>query len=70
MGTADAKPTGHMYSHAFVVTVSVGCRLRAPGPEKFIREGSSRSRKVVAINTKFGTRMEFNERNSIAYVIS
>ena len=29
----------------FVVTVRVGCRLRAPGPEKFIREGSSGSRK-------------------------
>ena len=28
------------------------------------------SRKVVAIDTKFGTEMEFNERNSIAYVIS
>ena len=56
--------------YAFVVTVSVGCRLRAPGPEKFIQEGSSGSRKVVAIDTKFGTEMEFNERNSIAYVIS
>ena len=50
--------------------VPVGCTLRAPGPEKFIREGSSGSRKVVAIDTKFGTQMEFNERNSIAYVIS
>ena len=44
MGTADAKLTGHMYVttgrypnlYAFVVNVSEGCRLRAPGPEKFI----------------------------------
>ena len=31
--------------YAFVVTVPLRCRLRAPGPEKFIWEGSSGSRK-------------------------
>ena len=47
---ADVKPAGHMYATAaytyvFVVTVPLRCRLRAPGPEKFIWEGSSGSRK-------------------------
>ena len=49
MGTADARSAGQMSAipaYMFVlVTVRVGCRLRAPGPEKFIREGSSGSRK-------------------------
>ena len=46
---ADAKLAGHMDATPaymfFVVTVLVGCRLRAPGPEKFIWKGSSGSRK-------------------------
>ena len=32
--------------YVFVVTVPVRCRVRAPGPEKFIREGSSGFRKL------------------------
>ena len=41
MATADAKLAGHMYATTtylffFVVTVLVRCRLRAPGPDKFI----------------------------------
>ena len=40
VGTADAKLAGHMYAIPaymfFVVTVRAGCRLRAPGPDKFI----------------------------------
>ena len=47
---ADAKLAGYMYAIAaymfFVVTVPVGCRLRAPGPEKLICEGSSGFRKL------------------------
>ena len=48
---ADAKLAGYMYAsplpsiYAFVVTVPLRCRLRALGPEKFIWEGSSGSRK-------------------------
>ena len=44
---ADAKLAGHMRAspYTFVVTVPVGCRLRAPGPEKLILEGSSGARK-------------------------
>ena len=53
-----------------MVGVRVGCRLRATRPEKFIREGSSGSRKFLAVDTKFGTLMEFNERNSMVCVIS
>ena len=49
----------------FVVTVPVVCRLRAPGPDKFIREGSSGSRKFCSIDTKVGALMEFNECNSM-----
>ena len=36
---ADAEFAGYMYAspvYAFVVTDPVRCRLRAPGPEKFI----------------------------------
>ena len=38
------KLAGHMYAsyrslYVFVVTVRVGCRLRAPGPEKFFLGG-------------------------------
>ena len=37
---ADAKLAGHMYAtpslYVIVVTVRVGCRLLAPGPEEFI----------------------------------
>ena len=38
VGTADAKLAGHMYATTtfFVVTVLLRCRLRAPGPDKFI----------------------------------
>ena len=71
---ADAKLAGHMHASPaymfFVVAVRVGCRLRVTRPEKFIREGSSGSRKFLAIDTKFGTLMEFNERNSMVCVIS
>ena len=74
MGTADTKPTGHMYVTSTYMLLWLpflwGCRLRAPGPEKFIREVSSGSRKFLAIDTKFGTLMEFNERNSMVCVIS
>ena len=46
---ADAKLAGYMHAspsiYAFVVTVPLRYRLRAPGPEKFIWEGSSGSRK-------------------------
>ena len=50
MATADSKLPSHMYTTptcvcAVVVTVHVGCRLNAPGPLNFIREGSSGSRK-------------------------
>ena len=40
-----------------------------PGPEKFIREGSSGFRKLKAIDIKFGTLMELNERNSMVHAI-
>ena len=40
---ADAEFAGHMYAtpslYVFVVTVPVGCRLHAPGTEKFILRG-------------------------------
>ena len=47
---ADAKLAGYMYaSPAYMLlcffVVSLRCRLRAPGPKKFIWEGSSGSRK-------------------------
>ena len=73
MGTADTKPTGHMYVTSTYMLLwlpflwGADCAL---GPEKFIREGSSGSRKFLAIDTKFGTLMEFNERNSMVCVIS
>ena len=41
-----------------------------PGPEEFLREGSSESRKFLVIDTKFGTLIEFNEHNSMLHVIS
>ena len=55
--------------YVFVVTGPVRCRLRAPGPEKFIWERSSGFRKLWAIDTKFGTLMELNERNSMVHAI-
>ena len=57
------------YLCAFLVAVLVGCRLHALGPKNFIREGSSGSRKFWASNTKFGTLMEFNVRNSMVRCI-
>ena len=49
VGTADARSAGHMSAIPaymfFWLPFGVGCRLRAPGPGKFIREGSSGSRK-------------------------
>ena len=50
-----------------MITVRVGCRLRAPGPEKFICEGSFGSRKCSPVDSKFGTLMEVNERNSMVH---
>ena len=68
---ADAKLAACFASiYVFAVAVRVGCRLRARRPEKFIREGSSGSRKFLAIDNKFGALMEFNERNSMVCVIS
>ena len=71
---ADAKLAG---THAcfpsiyvFVVAVRMGCRLRATRPEKFIREGSSGSGKFLAIDTKFGTLIKFDKRNSMVHAIS
>ena len=54
----------------FFVSVSVGCSLRAPTPLNFIREGSSGSGEFLAIDTKFGTLMEFNECISMVHAIS
>ena len=49
MSTADSKFAGHMYATpdymVFLVTVPGGAGWRAPGPEKFICEGSYGSRK-------------------------
>ena len=53
----------------YLYVVPVRCRLRAPEPETFIREGSSGFRKLWAIDTKFGTLMELNERNSMVHAI-
>ena len=49
-GTADSKLAGHTCTYypnmcAFVVAISVGCRLHAPGPENFFHVGSSGARK-------------------------
>ena len=43
-----------------------------PGPEKFIRVQvhSSGFRTFLAIETKFGTLMKFNEHDSMLHVIS
>ena len=75
VGTADAKLTSHMYviptyMFLWLPTVVVGSRLHAPGPKKFIREGSPESREYSAIDNKFGTLIEFNEHNSMLHVIS
>ena len=56
--------------YVFVVTVPARCRLRLPGPAKFICERSSGFRKFWPIDTKFGTLMEFSERNSMVHAIS
>ena len=53
-----------------MVTVPVGWSLRAPAPLNFVREGSSGSRKIRAIDTKFGTLMEFKEYISMVHAIS
>ena len=45
---ADAKLAGYMYASPAYMLLgyrSLRCRLRAPGPEKFIWEGSSGFRK-------------------------
>ena len=52
-----------------MVTVPVGCSLRAPAPLNFIREGSSGSGKFLAIDTKFGALMESNEYISMVHAI-
>ena len=52
-----------------VVTVSVGRSLLVPGPEEFIWHGSAGSRIIWAIDTKFGTLMDFNDNNLMLYVI-
>ena len=47
-GTADPKLAGHTYPNlcAFVVAVSVWCRLHAPEAEHFFDMGSSGLRKL------------------------
>ena len=62
----------HVYCpnlYAFPVAVLVGCKVHAPGPKNFIREGSSGSRKFWASDTKFGTLMKLNVRNSMVHCI-
>ena len=50
MGTADAKLAGNMYATPGYTSLwlpsPVRCRVRAPGPDKFIRKGSSGFRKL------------------------
>ena len=73
MKAADAKLAGHMYATPAHMSLwlpflwGAGC---APGPEKIIREGSSGSGKFWAIDTKFGTLIDFDERNSMVHVVS
>ena len=55
----------------FVVTVPIRCRLRAPVEKRLFGKGPPvlANFELLTVNTKFGTLMEFNERNSIIQAV-